>query len=506
LRDNETAVIEVARALCHALAYAHEQGIVHRDVKPENVLFDKLNRPLLADFGIALSNAGSNRVTREGNTPGSAAYMSPEQARGHAIDGRSDLYSLGVVCHECLAGKLPFSGEDSLAVALAHLEQPIPRLPPAHRHWQSFLDKAMAKNADERFQTATEMLDALEAIEKRMAIMAPIAAVATSLAGVPERIERSLPAPMRSLSKRTIAGAVCVAAIGAAVLAYALRTPTPGVPPVIETAAAPPPAAVAEVSPQAAPPQQSVATPAEPDAAEPPPAAPPDSKSEPNSIRDDGGPEMIPISLTLALGQHEVTRGEYAQFARASGRGAASCRKPLQPWSALEKLSWSDPGFAQNDRHPVVCVSWSDANAYAQWLRQRTGQRYRLPSTAEWLQAARQQVEGGNACARGNVADVSLGSFLRVASRYKCSDGFAQTAPVGHFAPNQLGIVDLLGNVSEWTRDCAPGSHCEEHVFRGSSWHDGPDRGNLEISGSIKNDIGYTTVGFRLARELDKTP
>ena len=519
LQHNETAVIEVARALCHALAYAHEQGIVHRDVKPENVLFDKLNRPLLADFGIALTKIGQNRVTREGSTPGSVAYMSPEQARGHALDGRSDLYSLGVVCYECLAGKLPFSGEDSFAVALAHVEQAVPPLPPARRQWQAFLDKAMAKNADERFQTAHEMLEALDALEKRINLMAPINAMATTLAAVPQQLERRLHG--RSIPVRTIAIGVCVLVVGA-VLAYEFRSSTPAstagaiVPTQAQPAPEQPPAEISAAT-QSPQPSNAVPPPGGAEQAPPSPGPEPDTSAPAGGtvIHDQDGPEMIVVPAqaafggktytirnAFALGRHEVTRGEYAQFVRATGRAAAACRKPLQPWSLIARLDWRDPGFTQNDRHPVVCVSWTDANAYAQWLSQRTGQRYRLPSQAEWLHAARLQPEA-NACTRGNVADTSLGSFLHLASHYKCSDGYAQTAPVGRFAPNSLGIGDLLGNVSEWTRDCAPGPHCPEHIFRGSSWHDGPERGNLELSGSAKADAGYTTVGFRVVRELE---
>ena len=152
LRDDQARALDVIRSMADALGYAHEQGIVHRDVKPENVLFDKLDRPLLADFGIALSDTHQPRVTREGATIGSSGYMSPEQARSQPLDGRSDIYSLGVLCYELLTGEMPFRGPDTLSVALAHIENPVPRLPAARRIWQPFVDKAMAKRPEARFQ------------------------------------------------------------------------------------------------------------------------------------------------------------------------------------------------------------------------------------------------------------------------------------------------------------------------------------------------------------------
>jgi serine/threonine-protein kinase PpkA len=557
LSQDQTVVIEIVRAICQALAYAHEQGIVHRDVKPENVLFDKLNRPLLADFGIALSsNVGQTRVTREGNTLGSVAYMSPEQARGKPLDGRSDIYSLGVVCYECLTGKLPFSGEDSMSVALAHVEQPVPRLPSARMHWQSFLDKAMAKRLEDRFQTAQEMLDALDSVQTRLAIILPLAAVATSLAGVPDKIDRSLNVPVRASPHGALLIVLCGVAMLIAMVVLTFRTPPPAAPtaatakPAEESVspardvvvAAPPEASASVVAPTAistvatdstAPPSISNEAPA-PELKTPAPVPQPSplQDSEPFAqsmlspaagavIHDRGGPDVIlvpakiafggksySIAQAFALGREEVTRGEYAEFVRATNRASASCRQPGRLWSALGRLSWRSPGFDQDDHHPVLCVSWDDAIAYTQWLSKRTHHRYRLPSQQEWLFAARLQTEGGGTCKYGNVADESNRSLLSLSKRFACNDGFAQSAPVGRFAANSLGIHDLLGNASEWTRDCArnvgKADACPEHVFRGLSWHDGPDNDNLELSGSAKADIGYTTVGFRVLREMQK--
>jgi len=219
-----------------------------------------------------------------------------------------------------------------------------------------------------------------------------------------------------------------------------------------------------------------------------------------------GGPVLALVSQgqhAFALGRNEVTRREYAAFVAATGRSAAKCREPRSPLSALRKLSWREPGFAQDDSHPVVCVSWADANAYARWLAARLHARYRLPTHAEWLQALGSSAAARTACVQANVAD-DKNSLLRRDDGTACSDGFAYTAPVGKFKANALNIDDLVGNVSEWTADCKGGraGACSDRMFNGTSWRDAPDRaaGGQDDAGS---DVGYTTIGFRLLRDID---
>ena len=552
LREDETEIVTVVRALCRALGFAHSQGIVHRDVKPENVLFDKLDRPLLADFGIALATHQSARVTREGSTMGSSGYMSPEQARGHTMDGRADLYSLGVVTYEMLCGDLPFHGPDALSVALAHVEQPVPRLRSARRHWQEFIDRAMAKSPAERFQTAAQMEAALDVIAAQLGD-APAATYET-------KPMAALNAPRRDV--RAIAGilvAVVLGLGGAGLIGYGLIrlrhahetsvafAPDPSAATQTSGAAATLPATAQTASTSAGsaandePPRADAAgPPGQPGSAQqssaPRPAA--DSadapKPEPQPprladlapgtrLRDRGGPELafVPALFSrsgqredlghpFALARYEVTRGEYAAFARATGRDAAKCREPRSPLSVLRKLSWREPGFDQNDSHPAVCVTWADANAYAQWLGARTHARYRLPSRAEWLHATRWNAANLGICAQGDLADDKRALF-RGGEATACSDGFAFTAPVGQFKPNQIGIHDLVGNVSEWMRDCKSAARagknddnaCSERLFSGSSWRDSATDQRIDVVDDAGVDVGYTTIGFRVLREFD---
>ena len=204
-RDLVIAIAGVAKAL----GYAHQRGYVHRDVAPGNILYDSNNNPVLTDFGIALAAASGSRITSAGFSVGTSHYMSPEQARGGDVDSRSDIYSLGVLTYFSLTGKPPFDGADGFAVAYAHVFEAVPRLPPAHAHWQPLIDRALAKDAKDRFSDADEFLEGLAAAVPQYAglfrddvgtpIAPPAAAAATitlpaakaPTSDVPTRVPRS---------------------------------------------------------------------------------------------------------------------------------------------------------------------------------------------------------------------------------------------------------------------------------------------------------------------------
>ena len=157
-------VIDLGRQICQGLEFAHQHQIVHRDVKPHNILVTPDGRAKIADFGIAVA-LGSSSLTQSGYVVGSAHYISPEQARGEPTSALSDLYSAGAVLYEMATGTLPFEGETSVVVALKHVqEEPVPlrRLNPRiPESLQAVILRAMAKDPRQRFTSGTEMASAL---------------------------------------------------------------------------------------------------------------------------------------------------------------------------------------------------------------------------------------------------------------------------------------------------------------------------------------------------------
>ncbi len=155
--------IEIARQVADTLAYAHREGVVHRDIKPDNILIDKDGRAVITDFGVA--RLSSSELTRTGEVLGTPHFMSPEQVLGKTVDGRSDLFSLGVVLYVLLTGKRPFSGDtiSSICYQIVHEEpQPLPAAKGLPPEIAEILRKLLAKNPDDRFADGNELLAALD--------------------------------------------------------------------------------------------------------------------------------------------------------------------------------------------------------------------------------------------------------------------------------------------------------------------------------------------------------
>ncbi len=241
----------------------------------------------------------------------------------------------------------------------------------------------------------------------------------------------------------------------------------------------------------------------------------------------------VVLSKRFAAGKYPVTRAEYHRFATTTNRepskgcwswNISAARYHLQP-----QLSWQDPGFPQAPHHPVVCVSWNDAKAYAAWLTMVTGQPYRLLSEIEREYATRASAttawpwgsETESICRHANVSDLSRLAEHTATKRssqtvFDCEDGFVYTSPVGSFTANQFGLYDTLGNVWEWVDDCfvesyadlPPDGHgtqaaeCPQRTLRGGSWFTFTflNRPAARYGAQPGDRSGH--IGFRVARTM----
>src|SRR5947199_4323543 len=182
--------VEYARQILQALRFAHRHGIVHRDIKPHNVLVDAEGRVKVTDFGIA--RAGTSQMTEVGSIVGTAQYLSPEQAKGTAVDQRSDIYSLGIVLYELLTGAVPFTGDTPVEIAMKHISE-TPDVPSALRpeiphDLDLVVTRALAKDPAERYQSAEEMDADLDRVLRGVAIARETEESATQILSAPTTI------------------------------------------------------------------------------------------------------------------------------------------------------------------------------------------------------------------------------------------------------------------------------------------------------------------------------
>ncbi|MCL6554888.1 MAG: formylglycine-generating enzyme family protein [Burkholderiales bacterium] len=260
---------------------------------------------------------------------------------------------------------------------------------------------------------------------------------------------------------------------------------------------------------------------------------------------DEAPVHRVRITRPFYLGRHEVTVGQFRRFVEASGYKPESeadgtggygfipahdpARSPRE--DAFDgrdpKYSWRNPGFPQSDDHPVVNVTWNDAVALAQWLSEREGRRYRLPTEAEWEYACRAGTrtryhsgdDPESLLGVANVFDADARPYWPQWAAFALAghDGFAFTAPVGSFAPNAFGLYDMHGNVWEWTADFYAEDYYAHspvddpqgpatgtvRVRRGGSWHTWAFYARCAYRNWNTEDTRYTLVGIRLVREAE---
>jgi serine/threonine protein kinase len=165
---------EIVTAIIKALDFAHENGVFHRDIKPDNIIFRQDGTPILVDFGIARVFDSAEQKTLPGQSLGTVYYMSPEQCKAHkGIDGRTDIYSLGAVLFEMLTGKKPYDGDTKVSILLQHIEEPVPQLPRELSQYQPLIDHMMAKDKEKRISNGEQFKNMLEQVRFNAAAIFP---------------------------------------------------------------------------------------------------------------------------------------------------------------------------------------------------------------------------------------------------------------------------------------------------------------------------------------------
>jgi len=237
----------------------------------------------------------------------------------------------------------------------------------------------------------------------------------------------------------------------------------------------------------------------------------------------------VRISQPFAVMEAEVTREAFERFVKDTAYEVGeSCHTRYENGARSNvKRDWLRPGFEQGPNHPVVCVDWNGATAFAEWLTKRTGQTYRLLTEAEWEYAARARTrssyhfgdQSSDLCRYANVIDRSEKKVDSRLVAANCEDGYVNTAPVKTYLPNAFGLYDMSGNAWEWVLDCwhdnyrgAPEEdagkpwemNCSEdsRVLRGGGWNSAIGSARSAFRYRLPPDVGDNFIGFRLARVL----
>jgi len=499
IEKGRLSVDEAARILGRigpALDYAHSQKVIHRDLKPGNILFDSMESPYLADFGIAKLTETTSALTGTSGIIGTPAYMSPEQVHGEKdLDGRADIYALGVVLFEMLTGEQPYQAETPAKLMMKHVLEPVPSVrkvkPELAPQCETIITHALAKERDERYATATGMASDLEAlagdkpatqekvsrhapgdkapvletiteddpVEGETVVETPLTEIESFSNAAPSRpaspSRKGLPRWVIALGGLMALGLFAVLAVFASGLTLddigteGDQLEAPAIEDFIENPTNPPATEAAPTSVEVASDPTSILTPEAEfvDDSEVPIVLIPGGSFDMGSDRGQAFPDYPSHSVVLGdyyIDQHEVTNINYAQCV-----AEFACSPPQSTRSFTRDTYYGDPQYKD---YPVINVTWDDAQTYCEW---RGG---RLPTEAEWEKAARGTegrtfpwgdtftAENLNFCDRNCPAETSNPAY---------DDGFADTAPVGSFSSgaSPYGALDMAGNVWEWVGD-----------------------------------------------------
>ena len=541
--------------VARALAYAHARDIVHRDVKPANILITAEGVPMLSDFGIArvLEEDGRTQLTGTGVGVGTPEYMSPEQCMGQPADGRADIYALGVVFYELLTGRTPFKSDTPMGVVLRHLNDPLPRpseiVPDLPEAAERVLFKALAKDPDERYQDMGAFAKALDGL------VAGSGHLSTGV-GAERQAERVTDSGDRTDNKAVLAEAQKAPPVVSTPDVPIRDVPKPGTMPT-ETKPKPPAGATYEalaaddarrwsgVTSSDVPPSQPLpsgkgrgwfpgcvwvvgagcaalllaiagvnvmivafATRTLTHTATPTPTTRisdidgmvmvyvPEGDFEMGSNDGDGTEQPI---HTVYLDAFWIDRTEVTNAMYADCVATGSC---TEPYSRESYTYNSYYGNSQFDDYPVINVDWNQAQAYCEWAGKR------LPSEAEWEKAARGT--DGRTYPWGDAIDCSMANYSGKDGRCVGDTTTAGSYPQG---ASSYGALDMAGNVWEWVADWYSNEYYGNspsknpngpssggnRILRGGSWHIGDNSARSANRDAESPDSVGNSIGFRCA-------
>ena len=539
-----------------AIGYAHTLNIVHRDIKPNNVMITESEEVKVMDFGIARV-VGSERMTREGSMIGTPEYMAPEQIRGLDVDPRTDIYALGILLYEMLTGRLPFMNQNQFELMRAHIEMPPPPprkfAPHLPESMEAIMLRALAKRKEDRFASAYEFRDAILASpdlptgalvgRTTRSGSAPITPVQYGRVSQPSQPIPTAPPNRQTPDRQTVDArqfeaqqraqqrpAPAPAQPQRATGGHAPMRGTGPDPNATQVVATPLPSAKAEKKsslPMLLGAGVAVAVlvgalflylNSGKKTVDTPTPQKPGKTFKPDLVSLAGGsyrlgridepapkgeedlawgyaqwPANTVTVLPFALDRTEVSNEEYAQFVKETNHPAP------EDWNGNEP-------FTGKEQWPVRYVSYEDAEAFAAWRSKRDGARYRLPSEEEWEFAAR---NGGDAAT--TVFPWGTQWTPDLANIKFTEPKIVSSHPQGG---TKQGVLNMIGNVGEWTSTTAAyyaGNNKLEldatlqnaKVVRGGSYisqPDGPKPIRVTVRGFVDPKKKDPTIGFRLAK------